>query len=226
MNPTNTTEPTHTPGAAGFRIPLASDGYRFIIPLGILTGLFAFLYLPWIAGVFGLLFLFVLNFFRDPERQIPVGPNVIVSPADGKVVEIVRETDPLIGQPRTRVSIFLNVFNVHVNRVPVGGTITRIKYNPGKFLNAASHKASLDNEQNAVLIKNGTIEILVKQIAGLIARRIVCWAREGDQYTLGQRFGLIRFGSRVDIFLPEDAQLSIGIGDKVRGGSSILGYLK
>lgn len=208
------------------RIPIASDGYRFIIPLVIITVALALSPLFWLAGVTGLLLLFALNFFRDPERDIPNGQGVIVAPGDGKVVEIVEEKDPLLDEPYRRISIFLNVFNVHVQRTPVGGRIERVKYNKGKFLNAASHKASLDNEQNSMIIHTGKEKVLVKQIAGLIARRIVCWAKEGDNYNLGQRFGLIRFGSRVDLFLPLNAEIKVSLGNHVSGGSSIIGYLK
>jgi len=208
------------------RIPIASDGFRFIIPLTIATVALALFSQPWLAGISGLLLLFVLNFFRDPERTVPQEPGVIVSPADGKVVEIVEEQDALLDQPYRRISIFLNIFNVHVQRTPVAGTIEKVKYNKGKFLNAASHKASLDNEQNALIIDTGKDKILVKQIAGLIARRIVCWAKEGDNYKIGQRFGLIRFGSRVDIFLPLSAEVKVSLGDHVTGASSIIGYLK
>lgn len=161
------------------RIPLASDGYRFILPLLALTVVLAWLNWALAAGLAFLGLAFVTNFFRDPERAIPQLERVVVSPADGKVVEIVREQDPLLPAPAIRISIFLNVFNVHVNRVPVAGKIAAIRYNKGKFLNAASHKASLDNEQNALLIETGRFQILVKQIAGLVARRIVCWAHEG-----------------------------------------------
>ena len=208
------------------RIPIAKDGYIFILPLAVLTGIFWALSWFWVTGLFGGLFLFVTWFFRDPERSIPEDPNAIVSPGDGKIVEIISETDPLLDKAYTRVSIFLNVFNVHVNRVPISGKIQATRYNPGKFFNAASHKASLDNEQSAILLNNGHVTILVKQIAGLIARRIVCWAKEGDEYQRGQRFGLIRFGSRVDIFLPEGTDIRVAIGDIVNGGSSIIGYLK
>lgn len=208
------------------RIPIVADGYRFIIPLAILTAAFALWPLPWLAGVSGLLLLFVLNFFRDPERAIPNEEGVVVSPGDGKVVEIIEEKDALLDEPYRRISIFLNVFNVHVQRTPVGGRIEKVKYNEGKFLNAASHKASLDNEQNSMIIHTGKEKVLVKQIAGLIARRIVCWAKEGDNYSLGQRFGLIRFGSRVDLFLPLSAEVKVSLGDHVAGGSSIIGYLK
>ena len=208
------------------RIPIAKDGYMFILPLAVLTGIFWALSWFWVTGLFVGLFLFVTWFFRDPERSIPEDPNAIVSPGDGKIVEIISEKDPLLDEAYTRVSIFLNVFNVHVNRVPISGKIQATRYNPGKFFNAASHKASLDNEQSAILLNNGHVTILVKQIAGLIARRIVCWAKEGDEYQRGQRFGLIRFGSRVDIFLPEGTDIKVEIGDIVSGGSSIIGYLK
>ena len=208
------------------RIPIAKDGYVFILPLAVLTGIFWALSWFWVTGLFVGLFLFVTWFFRDPERSIPEDPNAIVSPGDGKIVEIISEKDPLLDEAYTRVSIFLNVFNVHVNRVPISGKIQATRYNPGKFFNAASHKASLDNEQSAILLNNGHVTILVKQIAGLIARRIVCWAEEGDEYQRGQRFGLIRFGSRVDIFLPEGTDIKVAIGDIVNGGSSIIGYLK
>ena len=208
------------------RISIAKDGYIFILPLAVLTGIFWALSWFWVTGLFVGLFLFVTWFFRDPERSVPEDPNAIVSPGDGKIVEIISEKDPLLDEAYTRVSIFLNVFNVHVNRVPISGKIQATRYNPGKFFNAASHKASLDNEQGAILLNNGHVTILVKQIAGLIARRIVCWAKEGDEYQRGQRFGLIRFGSRVDIFLPEGTDIKVAIGDIVNGGSSIIGYLK
>ena len=207
------------------RIPIASDGFRFILPL--LGGVVLFYALGWFIAA-GLTFLglaFVVNFFRDPERPIPQEDRVIVSPADGKVVEIVEDTDPLLEHPAKRVSIFLNVFNVHVNRAPVGGTVRAIRYNKGKFLNAANPKASLDNEQNAVLIDTGSCQVVVKQIAGLIARRIVCWVKKEQTMQLGERFGLIRFGSRTDIFLPVDSEIKVKIGDHVKGGMNIIGYL-
>ncbi len=208
------------------RLPIAKDGLRFILPLGALTLGFWFMGFPWVAGFFGLGFLFVTNFFRDPERPIPSGDNVVVSPADGKVVAIVEEEkDPILGETFTRISIFLNVFNVHVNRMPVAGNIEKIQYNRGKFLNASNHKASLDNEQNILLIQHGNVKVLVRQIAGLIARRIVCWAKENQTFERGERFGLIRFGSRADVFLPKNSRLEIKIGDIVKGGSSIIAYL-
>ena len=168
----------------------------------------------WVAGLFGGLFIFVTWFFRDPERTIPEEPNIIVSPGDGKIVEIVPENDSLLKQGGyTRISVFLNVFNVHVNRVPIAGKIQAYRYNKG-------------NEQSAILLNNGHVTILVKQIAGLIARRIVCWAKEGDEFERGQRYGLIRFGSRMDVFVPEGTHIKVKVGDIVNGGSSIIGYLK
>ncbi|MFQ5716464.1 MAG: phosphatidylserine decarboxylase family protein [Nitrospinales bacterium] len=207
------------------RIPIAKEGYIFIVPLGLLSVFFWAVSWPVFAAVGTLSFLFVLYFFRDPERNVPAGENLIVSPADGKITEITTEKDPFQEQTCTRVTIFLSVFNVHVNRAPIGGTIEKTRYNPGKFLAAFNPKASLDNEQNLLLFRQGETAILVKQIAGLIARRIVCWAKVNDDYSLGQRFGLIRFGSRVDILVPEDTRLAVKRGDHVKGASSIIGYL-
>ena len=207
------------------KIPLAKDGFIFILPLLIITVLMFLISFYWATAIFGLGFLFVTWFFRDPERRIPNEPNVIVSPADGKITEIVTENEPINVKLCKRVTIFLSVFNVHVNRVPIEGTIEDIRYNPGKFLAAFNPKASMDNEQNLILINNGRTHIFVKQIAGLIARRIVCWPKKGDHYESGQRYGLIRFGSRVDILLPENTKLSVACGDKVSGGKSIIGYL-
>ena len=207
------------------KIPLAKEGFVFIIPLLVVTILMFLLSFYWVAFFLGLGFLFVTCFFRDPERHIPNEPNVIVSPADGKITEIITEKEPINGELCKRVTIFLAVFNVHVNRVPIAGTIEEIRYNPGKFLAAFNPKASMDNEQNIILINNGKAHVFVKQIAGLIARRIVCWPKKGDYYELGQRYGLIRFGSRVDILLPETTKLSVTCGDNVSGGKSIIGYL-
>jgi phosphatidylserine decarboxylase len=207
------------------KIPLAKEGYVFFVPVGIIALALAALSFYWAATVFFLLFLFIVNFFRDPNRIVPQEKNAIISPADGKIVEIVEENDPFMNQPSTRVSVFLNVFDVHVNRVPIGGRIEKLTYNKGKFLNAASPKASLDNEQTALLIDNGRHKVVVKQIAGLIARRIVCWAKVGDEFKSGERFGLIRFGSRTDIFVPQGSRVTVSLGDRVAGGADIIGYL-
>ncbi|OGW14608.1 MAG: phosphatidylserine decarboxylase [Nitrospinae bacterium RIFCSPLOWO2_12_FULL_47_7] len=208
------------------RIPIAAEGFMFILPAGLMAGLFWYIKMPCVASIFGVLFAFVTYFFRDPERIIPTDANVVVSPADGKVVEIVTEKDPILGKTFKRISIFLSVFNVHINRSPIEGKVEKIQYNPGKFLAAFNHKASLDNEQNTLLISNGKTQVLVKQIAGLIARRLVCWVRVEDKLELGQRFGLIRFGSRVDIFLPENTDIRVKLGDHVQGGNSVIGFLK
>jgi len=207
------------------KIPFAKEGFVFIIPLLIVTILMFLLAFYWVAFFLGLGLLFVTWFFRDPERHIPNEPNVIVSPADGKITEIVTEKEPINGELCKRVTIFLSVFNVHINRVPIAGTIEEIRYNPGKFLAAFNPKASMYNEQNIILINNGKTHVFVKQIAGLIARRIVCWPKKGDYCESGQRYGLIRFGSRVDILLPETTKLSVACGDRVSGGKSIIGYL-
>jgi len=210
-----------------YGIPVASEGWPFIIPLAIVTALlFAF---GWknTAYVSLVLTLFVLFFFRDPERTVPEGKGVVVSPADGKVIVIKDIYEPTyLKQDVKQISIFLSVFNVHVNRSPVGGTVEIVKYNPGKFHVASVDKASLDNEQTAMVIDDGKHKILVKQIAGLIARRIVCYAKPGDAIRIGERYGLIRFGSRVDIFLPKDTELKVKLGDRIKGARDIIGVLK
>ena len=166
---------------------------------------------------------FTLYFFRDPERVIPEEPDAIVSPADGKVVGIDSlENVPFLDGPATRISIFLSVFNVHINRAPIKGEVSYRHYNPGKFLPAFAPKASLENEQNSIGIDDGGYRVLVRQIAGIIARRILCWRNPGDRVAKGERFGLIRFGSRTDLFLPPDATVCVQVGQSVQGGSSVL----
>ena len=180
-----------------------------------------------LAFVLLLLALWVAYFFRDPERTGPRGERVVIAPADGKVVLIQEVDEPtFMGGRSKRVSIFMNVFNVHVNRYPVSGTVRHVKYNPGKFLNAAVEKSSLENEQMSVGLEtsNGT-RLLVRQIAGLIARRIVTYSKEGEQVEQAQRMGLIRFGSRVDVFLPLDATVKVKPGDMTIAGSSEIAEL-
>jgi len=210
-----------------YGIPVASEGWPFIIPLAIVTALlFAF---GWknTAYVSLVLTLFVLYFFRDPERTVPQGAGVVVSPADGRVIVVKDIFEPTyLKQDVKQISIFLSVFNVHVNRSPIGGTVEIVKYNPGKFHVASVDKASLDNEQTSMVISDGKHKVLVKQIAGLIARRIICYAKPGDAITTGERYGLIRFGSRVDIFLPRDADLKVKVGDRVTGARDIIAVLK
>jgi phosphatidylserine decarboxylase len=210
-----------------YGIPVASEGWPFIVPLAIVTALlFAFGWKN--TGVVALvLTLFVLFFFRDPERSVPGGKGVVVSPADGKVIVVKDIYEPTyLKQDVKQISIFLSVFNVHVNRVPVEGTVELVKYNPGKFHVASVDKASLDNEQTAMVIASGKDKVLVKQIAGLIARRIVCYAKAGDTLKRGERYGLIRFGSRTDIFLPKDTEIKVKLGDRVKGARDIIGVMK
>jgi len=210
-----------------YGIPVASEGWIFIVPLAVVTVLLFLLGWRNTGIVFLVLTLFVLFFFRDPERKIPEGNTLVVSPADGRVIVIKDIYEPTyLKQDVKQISIFLSVFNVHVNRSPVGGTVEAVKYSPGKFHVASVDKASLDNEQTAMVINTGKQKVLVKQIAGLIARRIVCYAKPGDQIRPGERYGLIRFGSRVDIFLPRDAELKVKIGDRVKGARDIIGVLK
>jgi len=210
-----------------YGIPVAAEGWPFIIPLVLVTALlFAF---GWKSMGFAslALTLFVLFFFRDPDRTVPQGKGIVVSPADGRVIVIKDIYEPdYLKQNVKQISIFLSVFNVHVNRAPLGGAIDLVQYNPGKFHVASVDKASLDNEQTAMVITNGKHKVLVKQIAGLIARRIVCYAKTGDTLTAGERYGLIRFGSRVDIFLPRDAELAVSVGDRVKGARDVIGVLK
>jgi phosphatidylserine decarboxylase len=198
--------------------PMVRDAYKFVLPLLILGGLSAFFPIPVLTILIVVLAAFVAFFFRNPERQIPDGKNLIVSPADGKVVKISRHEDG-----EQTVCIFLNVFNVHVNRSPISGSVKQFEYKRGKFKVAFDDEASKVNEQNIVTIANGDIQIIVKQVAGLIARRVICWKKIGDMLQRGELFGLIRFGSRVDIILPARARIRVKVGDRVQGGSSIIG---
>lgn len=210
------------------RIPVAREGYPFI-----LAALFCTI-LIWLAGIWWLtaialaLTVFVVAFFRDPERTPPADPRSIVSPADGLIIKVEKQLENrLLKAEAMKISIFMNVFNVHVNRAPATGRILKILYNPGKFVSANLDKASLENEQNALLLETKAgKKIVFNQIAGLIARRIVCRVREGAELARGERFGLIRFGSRVDVYLPLDCEISVKVGEKVSAGTSILGYWK
>ena len=170
--------------------------------------------------------LWVAYFFRDPERSGERGARLVVAPADGKIVMVTEVDEPAFLHGRAlRLSIFMNVFNVHVNRYPVDGVVKYVHRNPGKFLNAAGDKASLENEQNSVGIEVGSQRVLVRQIAGLIARRIVTYSREGDRVEQGQRMGIIRFGSRVDVFLPTDARIRVRPGELTTAGVTVLAEL-
>ncbi len=179
-----------------------------------------------LAFVLLVLALWVVYFFRDPERTGPRGDSLVISPADGRVVMITEVDEPNYMNSRAiRVSIFMNVFNVHVNRYPVSGEIEYLHYNPGKFLNAASEKSSLENEQMSVGIESGGRKILVRQIAGLVARRIANYSKVGADASQGERMGIIRFGSRVDVFLPVNSRVVARLGDKPKAGSTVLAEL-
>jgi len=205
-------------------MPIAREGWPLVlVPLGLGVVLFLLRW-PWTGGFFLLLGLFTAFFFRDPERVAPADPRLVLSPADGKV--IVAGPAPAgnpLGEGAAQVSVFLSIFDVHVNRAPVGGRISRVEYRPGAFLPAFQEKASLANEQNSVTIDDGRRSVTFKQIAGLIARRIVFKKKVGDTVAAGERVGMIKFGSRVDVFLPPDVKLRVKKGDRVVAGVSAVG---
>jgi phosphatidylserine decarboxylase len=206
---------------------IISEGFPFIITLGLMT-LVAFIAgFTWIGLLVLLATFFVIWFFRNPDRTAPENPLQLISPADGRVIGIREmENADFPGRTFMKISIFMNVFNVHVNRMPVAGEVLSVKYKPGKFISADLDKASTLNERNTVLIRTDDgREIITVQIAGLIARRIVCWLKEGMKVTKGERFGLIRFGSRVELFLPLGSIPLVKIGDKVRAGETPIGEL-
>lgn len=207
--------------------PLARPGFVYICLAWIVTGLVFFM--GWtFAGVAALFItVFICWFFRDPDRVIPQEPDAIVSPADGRVIKVETVMDnEYVKDNCTKVSIFMSVFNVHVNRVPFTGRVDRSIYSPGKFFNASLDKASKDNERNALVITTDQgIRYGVVQIAGLVARRIVCDVKEGDTLVRGDRYGMICFGSRLELYLPMDTRICVKVGEKVSAGSSTLGYL-
>lgn len=199
---------------------MVADGYYYALSLAGVAVLVGWLAGPVWAVPAGLLALFFLWFFRDPDRAIPDAAGAVVSPADGKVTYV--SSVLMNGMPRTRISIFLSVFDVHVNRSPLAGVIREVHYQKGKFLNAMNPASAEHNEQNAVTVEGGGQTLVFKQIAGLLARRIVFHKRVGDRVERGERVGLIKFGSRVDVLLDASAALQIKVGDRVKGGSSVL----
>jgi len=203
---------------------LAREGW-FYICLTLVAAILTTLVFSWpIAAIFWVIAVFVLQFFRDPYRAIPQQQGAVISPADGKVIFTGVVDDPYLDRQAFKLSVFMNVFSVHSNRAALAGTVKKIWYSPGLFVNADLDKASTDNERNAVWIqdKDGK-DVVSVQVAGLVARRILCYVKDGDELEQGQRYGFIRFGSRVDLFLPVDFSSSVSIGDKVSSGSSILG---
>jgi len=200
---------------------MVRDGYIYGLSLLAVAGVLGWATGTWYWSIVPvLLAAFFLWFFRDPQRSIPMGDGLIVSPADGVVTETAKIETP--EGPRQRISIFLNVFDVHVNRTPIAGEISAVRYQTGKFLNAMNQECAERNEQNIVTVRGEGIEIVFKQIAGLIARRIVFNYREGDKLERGQRVGLIKFGSRTDVILPAAADIRVKTGERVKGGSSII----
>jgi phosphatidylserine decarboxylase len=204
---------------------IAREGWPF---LGMATAIALMVTFFWGAWSipFWIIALFVLQFFRDPARVVPQKANAVLSPADGRIVVVEKTQDPYAGRDALKISVFMNVFNVHSNRAPVDGTIERVQYFPGKFVNADLDKASVENERNALTISmpSGHVVTCV-QVAGLIARRILCYVNVGDVLSRGQRYGFIRFGSRVDVYLPLTASPKVTVGDKVAATETILAEL-
>lgn len=200
---------------------MVRDGYIYGVSLLAAAAVVAWATGSWLWAFAPLaLAVFFLWFFRDPRRAIPTGDGLVVSPGDGLVTETARIETP--EGPKQRISIFLSVFDVHVNRAPIGGVVSRVRYMKGKYLNAMNPASADQNEQNAVTVRGDGYEVTFKQIAGLLARRIVCGLREGDRVERGQRVGLIKFGSRVDVLLPAEAEIRVKKGQRVKGGASVL----
>jgi phosphatidylserine decarboxylase len=204
---------------------IAREGWPFLL-LALVVAVIATTLLGGWSWPFWLVALFVLQFFRDPPRVVPRQANAVLSPADGRIVVVEKAQDPYAGREALKISVFMNVFNVHSNRSPVDGTITKVEYFPGKFVNADLDKASTENERNAVVVSadSGAVVTFV-QVAGLIARRILCYVNVGDRLARGQRYGFIRFGSRVDVYLPLSARPNVAVGDKVWATETILAEL-
>jgi phosphatidylserine decarboxylase len=205
---------------------IAREGWPFLAGIVIIAVLVSHFVGGFAAFLVWLVALFVLQFFRDPGREIPQNAGAVLSPADGRVIKVERTQDPYGQREAILISVFMNVFNVHSNRSPVDGRIEKIQYFPGKFVNADLDKASTDNERNAIVLTTVDKQtVTFVQVAGLIARRILCYVKAGDTLTRGQRYGFIRFGSRVDVYLPLDASVKVSIGDKVSATTTILAVL-
>jgi phosphatidylserine decarboxylase len=211
--------------ASNKSLRIAREGVPFIVPPALLA-LLLFIFGYWPIAIFlALIALFMAFFFRDPKREPPREPNVVVAPADGRVTRIAKVQGP-DSQSQTIVSIFLSPLDVHINRSPIAGLIRDVSYMPGKFLMATNERASLVNEQNSLTIEGETITVVCKQIAGILARRVVCWKKPGDRLALGERFGLIKFSSRTDLILPERVDVLVNERAKVRGGTTIIGRIR
>jgi len=204
---------------------IAREGWPYLIGLGILAVVFTKFIGVYYSLPIWIVFLFVLQFFRDPPRLVPIAANAILAPADGKIVAVEKTFDPYAKRDALKISIFMNVFNVHSNRIAVNGRIKSIEYFPGKFFNADLDKASVENERNAVVIDANGNDITLVQVAGLIARRILCYAHVGDLVKKGERYGFIRFGSRVDVYMPLEVEPLVSVGDTVYATTTLLAIL-
>ena len=211
------------------KMELAKEGIPIILALvaaGLLVSFIPFTFFRILGAVLFVLGLFSCFFFRDPRRNIVADPSVFVAPADGRVLEVTEEENPYLQGKTKVVKIFLSIFNVHIQRSPLEGKISKIEYKKGKFLDARNQRASFENENNSFVIENNDCKVVVKQISGFIARRIVSWGRVGQSVQMGQKIGLIRFGSQVDLYLPQDVELCVEKGDKVMAGVSIIAFQK
>ncbi|MEK7435741.1 MAG: phosphatidylserine decarboxylase [Pseudomonadota bacterium] len=205
---------------------IAREGWMFLA-LAVVAAALASWYSPLWSIPFWVVAVFVLQFFRDPGRAVPGDAKTVVSPADGRIVAVEKARDPYLDRETTKVSVFMNVFNVHSNRAPVDGEVKQSWYEAGSFVNAALDKASTENERNALWIRTDAgADVVCVQVAGLIARRILCYVKAGDKLERGQRYGFIRFGSRVDLYLPPNARIKAALGDKVYAASTILASLE
>jgi phosphatidylserine decarboxylase len=204
---------------------IAREGILYVVmPAAMLIVLAALGFWP-VAILFGVIAAFMAYFFRDPKRVSPTDPNVVVAPADGRVTRV-KKIDDSAEHSTSLVSIFLSPLDVHINRAPIAGQITNVSYTKGKFLVAMDERASLVNEQNALTIEGEKITVVCKQIAGILARRIICWKRAGERVALGERFGLIKFSSRTDILLPASVEVLVTEGSRVQGGTTIIGRIR
>lgn len=205
---------------------IAREGWPFLAIVALLALALQSFGLTFLSVVAWILFVFVLQFFRDPPRYVPAQKNAVVSPADGRIVAVERVEDPYAQREALKISVFMNVFNVHSNRIPIGGEIKSVDYFPGLFVNADLDKASTQNERNAIVIHTDSgATVTAVQVAGLIARRILCYVKPTETVEKGQRYGFIRFGSRVDVYLPTDSVPKVAIGDKVSASSTVLAEL-
>jgi phosphatidylserine decarboxylase len=198
---------------------MVKEGFPFVIAAAVIALIFGFLQIWTAAAVFGVIALFMAYFFRDPARTVPEADDIVVSAADGKVTRVEEASNGKL------VSVFLSPLDVHINRAPIAGTITKVDYIKGKKIPATSDQASFVNERNSITITGEKMTVVCTQIAGIVARRIVCWNKEGDELALGQKYGLIKFSSRTDLLMPKEVEIQVSVGDRVVGGETVIGRL-